>query len=71
MTLETLVASVRRELARSSNPIDVDAFLAACVPCDIEAGQLPIQAFNTKQLRGRLRTNFVDFDGHITVQGTG
>lgn len=71
MTLETLMASVRGELARPSKPIDVRAFLAAYSPREVEAGQLLIQAFDARLLRGRLCTNLVDFDGNITVQGTG
>lgn len=71
MTFETLMASIRGELARSSKPADVRAFLTAYSPRDVEAGQLLIQAFDARLLRGRLCTNLADFDGHMIAQGIG
>ncbi len=66
MTLETLMMRIRDELARSSKPVDVGAFLATFFPHDIEAGQLLNRAFNARLLRCRFCTTLVKFDGHIS-----
>ena len=66
MTLESLMDQIRRELARSSKPIDVKRLVATHCPHDIEAGRLLSRAFHVGLLRGRLHTKMVEFDGHIS-----
>ena len=63
MTPELLFSRLRDELA--NGPVDIASFVAGFFPHDIEAGQLLTWAFDAKLLRGRLRTNLIEFDGRI------
>jgi len=46
MTLESLMASLRSELLRSGQPMDVRVFVAGLFPHDIEARKLQTRAFD-------------------------
>jgi len=63
MAPELLFTRLRDELV--NGPDDIASFVAGFFPQDIEAGRLLTQAFDAKLLRGRLRTNLMEFDGHI------
>ena len=67
MTLEALMTRLRRDLSHSAGPVDVRRFVASYFPHDIEAGSLLIRAFHARLLRGRVSTNLVDFDGHVSA----
>ena len=67
MTLETLMARLRHDLSQSAEPVDVRRFVASYFPNDIEAGSLLMSAFDARLLRGRLSTNLVEFDGHVSA----
>ena len=67
MTLDTLMTRIRHDLSHSAKPVDIRGFVANCFPHDIEAGSLLMRAFHARLLRGRLTTNLIDFDGHISA----
>ena len=67
MTLETLTARLRHDLSQSSESVDIRRFVASYFPHDIEAGSLLMRAFRAGLLRGRISTNLVDFDGHVSA----
>ena len=67
MTLESVMAQLRHDLAGSAEPVDVQPFFATFYPHDIEAGQLLAQAFHAGLLRGRFVARTVEFDGHISA----
>ena len=67
MTLETVMAQLRHDLAHSAGPIDVKPLLATFHPHDIEAGQLLDRAYHVGLLRGRFVSRLVELDGHISA----
>ena len=66
MTIEALMSRIAYELCRTNGPIPVKDFVGSFYPHDVEVGQLLMRAFDERLLRGRLTTNLVDFDGHIS-----
>lgn len=55
---------IAEELPHGS--IDVRELVGSYYPNDIEAGQILMRLFDARLLCGRLRTNLVEFDGHIS-----
>ena len=66
MTLETLVMRIGDELAKSSGPIEIGAFLDPYFPGDIDSGLLLVRAFDARLIHGQLHTNSVSFKGRIS-----
>lgn len=67
MTLETVMSRLAAERPCPENPVDVRSFVDSFYPHDIEAGQLLERAFHARLLRGRLTTNFFEFDGYVSA----
>ena len=65
MTLESLLTQIGNQLRRTGQPVDIGTFVAGQFPHDMEAGRLLVRAFDARLLKGRLHTNFFDFEGRI------
>ena len=61
------MARVADRLDRDKDPNDISDFVRSFGQHDIEAGRLLMRAFDIRLLRGRLGTNLVEFDGHISA----
>lgn len=66
MTEEQLLSRVCYDLCRSPDPIQIRPFVQSFFPNDVKAGRTLARLFDRQVVRGRLDTNLVDFDGHIS-----
>lgn len=64
MTPQTLMKRIRDELAHGR--IQFDSFVRSFGIRDIEVGQLLMRASDAGLIRGRIGTNLVEFNGHIS-----
>ena len=66
VSLRTVLVRLAEWLDRSGGPVDVSEFVRSFGLNDIQAGQQLMRAFDAHLVRGRLTTNLVEFDGHIS-----